>query len=148
MRIVTPGYLQAMGIRLREGRDFTWQDTPKSEPVIVINETAARRHWPGESPIGDIAHGIGDGDTKVVGVVSDVRVRQPRELRRSEMYLLVTEGNPEGSELVVRSKLPPDVAYPYGDEHAAQAESRASPMSSFGPSRRWWIMLCRRDASL
>jgi len=33
--LVTPGYLEAMGMHLRAGRDFNWQDTPKNEPVII-----------------------------------------------------------------------------------------------------------------
>ena len=37
VRIVTPGYLSAMGMHLREGRDFSWRDTPKSENVVIIN---------------------------------------------------------------------------------------------------------------
>ena len=35
--IVTPGYFETMGIHLRQGRDFTWEDSPKSQPVIIIN---------------------------------------------------------------------------------------------------------------
>ena len=42
--LITPGYLQTMGIRVRAGRDFTWEDAPKSEKVIIINRgrSAAR----------------------------------------------------------------------------------------------------------
>jgi hypothetical protein len=60
--VVTPGYLKAMGMQLREGRDFGWQDSPTSEPVIIINQTAARREWPGQDPIGRLAQGIGQSD--------------------------------------------------------------------------------------
>jgi hypothetical protein len=71
--MVTPGYLGAMGIRLHEGRDFTWRDSAAAEKVLIINETAARIHWPGESPIGHLARGPGRGDSRVIGVVADVR---------------------------------------------------------------------------
>src|SRR6202050_613856 len=71
--VVTPGYLKAMGMQLREGRDFGWQDSPTSEPVIIINQAAARREWPGQDPLGRLAQGIGQSDTRVVGVISDVR---------------------------------------------------------------------------
>ncbi len=55
--LVTPGYLQAIGMRLREGRDFSWNDTPGTEPVIIINEAGARREWPGEDALGKLAYG-------------------------------------------------------------------------------------------
>jgi predicted permease len=112
VRIVTPGYLDAMGIRLIEGRDFSWQDAANTEGVVIINETAARRHWPGESPIGRLARGMGKDPDRVIGVVADVRVSSLETSPGAEMYLLATEATPEGSELVVRSKLPPDVLTP------------------------------------
>jgi predicted permease len=107
VRIVTPGYLQAMGIRLIQGRDMSWQDTLAKEPVVVINETAARLHWPGENPIGRPARGFDKNPGRVIGVVSDVRVSSLESSVGSEIYLPVNYG-PEGAELVVRSKLPPD----------------------------------------
>jgi predicted permease len=112
VRIVTPGYLDAMGIRLAAGRDFSWQDAANTEGVVIINETGARRHWPGESPIGRLARGMGKDPDRVIGVVADVRVSSLETSSGAEMYLLATEATPEGSELVVRSKLPLDVLTP------------------------------------
>ncbi|MGB9468926.1 MAG: ABC transporter permease [Candidatus Acidiferrum sp.] len=108
VRIVTPGYLQTMGIRLIEGRDISWQDTLTNQPVEIVNETAARRHWPGQSPIGFPARGAGDKPTTIIGVVADVHISSLESSPGPEMYLPVNYG-PEGSQLVVRSKLPPDV---------------------------------------
>ncbi len=107
--IVTPGYIKAMGMRLRSGRDFNWSDTSKSEPVIIINEAAARREWPGQDPVGRLAQGIGFGDTRVVGVISDVRESNVEESASPAVLVPVTQGGPEGAELVMRTKLPPDV---------------------------------------
>jgi predicted permease len=112
VRIVTPGYLDAMGIRLLSGRDFSWQDSSNSAPVVIVNETAARRHWPGQSPLGRLALGMGKYPAQVIGVVSDVRVSNLEGSIGSEMYLPTTQAGPEGAELVVRSKLPPDVLTP------------------------------------
>lgn len=109
IRIVTPGYIGAMGIRLLEGRDFTWQDKPDSQRVIIINEAAARRHWPGENPIGRQAYGIGRGESTVIGVIADVRQASMEETAGPEVYAPVTQNDPEGAELVVRSTLPPEV---------------------------------------
>lgn len=106
VRIVTPDYLSAMGMHLRKGRDFTWQDTPKSAQVVIINEAAARRFWPGEDPVGRIA--LVDGETRVIGVISNVREHSLEVPAGPEMYLPVTQADPEGAELVVRTKLPPE----------------------------------------
>ena len=50
--IATAGYFETLGIPIRAGREFTDSDRATTTPVIVINETAARRFWPGESPLG------------------------------------------------------------------------------------------------
>jgi predicted permease len=105
--IVTPGYLEAMGMHLRAGRDFTWQDTPKSEPVIIINEAAARREWPGQDPIGQLARGIGYSDTRVVGVISDVHESSLEDTSGPQVFVPITQAEPEGAELVVRTRLDP-----------------------------------------
>lgn len=106
--VVTPGYLGAMGMHLREGRDLSWSDTPTSERVVILNETAAKRLWPGEDPLGRIAV-VGGDDSKVVGVVSDVRETSVEESSGPDVYLPVTQAGPVGAELVVRTKLPLDV---------------------------------------
>ena len=50
--IVSPGYLKAMGMRLMQGRDISWDDIVNNRNVVVINETVARKLWPGQNPIG------------------------------------------------------------------------------------------------
>ena len=109
IRIVSPGYIGAMGMRLVDGRDFSWRDTSHSEKVIIINEAAARRHWPGEEPVGRLAYGIGRGESRVIGVISDVRQGSLEEEAGPEVYAPVMQEDPEGAELVVRSTLPPEV---------------------------------------
>jgi predicted permease len=108
VRVVTPGYVGAMGMRLIEGRDFTWDDGPDAERVIIVNEAAARSHWPGEDPVGRLARFSG-GDAKVIGVISDVRQASMEAAAGPEVYTPATQNDPEGAELVVRSPQPPDV---------------------------------------
>jgi predicted permease len=110
--IVTPGYLQAMGMRLREGRDFTWADAAKSEHVIIINQAAAKREWPNQDPVGKLARGIGDGDTRVVGVIDDVRESSAETGSSAQVYVPVTQGGPGKAEVVIRSTLPAGVLAP------------------------------------
>jgi predicted permease len=104
--VVSPGYLQAMGMRLRQGRDLSWQDGPAAKHAIVINESAARREWPGQDPIGRIVYGPGRGEAEVVGVLADVRESSLEDAASAQMYIPVTQFNPEGIELVVRTRLP------------------------------------------
>jgi putative ABC transport system permease protein len=78
-RVVTPDFLQTMDAHLREGRFFTAGDIATAKPVVIINETFANLHWPGESAVGkgiQINHrDPGDPWLEVVGVVKEVRER-------------------------------------------------------------------------
>ena len=49
---VSEGYLETMGATLLDGRLFTARDTAATEAVVVLNETAAKRYFNGESPVG------------------------------------------------------------------------------------------------
>ena len=112
VRIVTPDYLHAIGIHLIDGRDFNWRDTAKSDPVVIINKVAASLLWPGDNPLGRLASVNGGRTYRVVGVVSNVLVSGLEGAPGKEMYLPMAQADPEGAELVVRSKLPPEVLTP------------------------------------
>jgi len=105
--IVSPGYLEAKGMRLMEGRDITWDDLANNRNVVIINQTVARRLWPGQDPIGRTAV-TGGTETQVIGVIADVRESSAEDNSGAQMYLPATKQfGPEGVNLVVRSKLPP-----------------------------------------
>jgi len=104
--IVSPGYLKAIGMRLLRGRDIGWDDAPKREKAVIINETVARKLWPGQDPIGRIAE-TGIGDARVIGVIADVHETNAENGAGWQMYLPASQFGPEGAYLVVRSKLPP-----------------------------------------
>lgn len=111
--VVSPEFFNTMGMRLIDGRDFAWTDTPTSRPVIIINEATARRDWPGENPIGKEATGIGNGDTTVIGVVANIHESNIETAPNPEIYVPVTQsGDISGSELVVRSGLPIETLEP------------------------------------
>ncbi len=122
--IVTPGYLSAMGMKLREGRDVRWDDTEKNQHVAIINETVARKFWPGQDPIDRIVL-INNEDTRVVGVISDVHESGVETQAGWQMYLPVTQYYPVGAQLVIRSKLPP----------AALASSVMGTLKSINPGQ-------------
>jgi predicted permease len=104
--IVSPGYLKSMGMRLIEGRDINWADLSENQNVVIVNETVARKLWPGQDPIGRIAL-AGGAEARVVGVIADVRETSAEDDAGWQMYLPATKRfGPEGCYLVVRSKLP------------------------------------------
>ena len=72
---VTPGYFEAMSLKLIRGRFLTGADREGTQPVVVINETMASRYWPGEDAIGRQFH-MGTDDKPwltIVGIVGNVR---------------------------------------------------------------------------
>jgi len=104
--VVTPGYLRAMGMRAR-GRDFTWEDSPTGENVIIVNETTARSLWPGEDAVGKLAV-VNGGDRRVIGVIADVHQSNVEGEVGWQVYYPATQAGPAGARLVVRTKLPPE----------------------------------------
>jgi predicted permease len=107
VRVVSDGYLHAMGIRLVSGRDISERDSPLVEKVIVINETLARTLWPGQNALGQIMYAC--GERRVVGVVGDVRHLALEQGSGMEMYLPMRQCQDMSSvDLVVRSTLPPE----------------------------------------
>jgi predicted permease len=69
---VTPGYFDTLGIQLRDGRAFNWDDTATSQPVVIVNESFARQILHDPNPVG----GILEQDKKemrIIGVSHDVQ---------------------------------------------------------------------------
>jgi hypothetical protein len=74
---VTPGYFETMSIRLLKGRVLKDADRMGAPPVVVINETMAKKLWPGVDPIGHTLKMFNDKApwVTIVGVVADIRSR-------------------------------------------------------------------------
>jgi predicted permease len=84
----SPGYLKTMGIQLLEGRDFADADNlPDAPPVVVVNQSFARLHWPNGSAIGKrIAQGDNNWLT-IIGVSADIKhYGLERDMRPSVSY--------------------------------------------------------------
>jgi predicted permease len=76
-QVMTPEYTQAVGLRLKAGRDFTPGDRARQGHVTIITESLARELFPGQDPIGR-SIGVGGGEARgdwheIVGIVGDVR---------------------------------------------------------------------------
>ena len=106
VRVITDGYIGAMGIPLVEGRDLSERDTPSSQPVILINQTMARALFPNETAVGKTLYAC--GERQVIGVVRDVRHLALEQASGNEMYLPMRQCDDHMSvDLVLRTSLPP-----------------------------------------
>jgi putative ABC transport system permease protein len=91
---VSPGYFDVMAIPLVAGRNFDTRDHPQSPPVILINETLARRHFEQEDAIGRKLTTLGYGrriTREIVGVVRDVRPFGHESEPRPEIYFPLSQ---------------------------------------------------------
>ncbi|HKE88092.1 MAG TPA: ABC transporter permease [Vicinamibacterales bacterium] len=106
--LVSPSYFRTLGIRLRAGRDFDERDNTRVPDVVIINETFARRHFPGEDPLGrTLVTGMVQRPARVVAVVADIRGEYLNTPPEAEYFLPVLQ-RPEGTtNVLVRSHLPP-----------------------------------------
>ena len=88
-RVVTENYFRTMGMRLLRGRAFTDQDSANAPHVAILNETAARRFFPDEDPIGKRIN-LGDATepnmTEIIGVVNDVKAFGLEEETHVDLY--------------------------------------------------------------
>ncbi|MGE0464612.1 MAG: ADOP family duplicated permease [Vicinamibacterales bacterium] len=112
-QVATPGYFEAMRIRLRRGRTFTAEDTATAPRVTIVSESTAARLWPGQDPIGrrlrTSTFEFGTGRKawrEVVGVVSDVRYRGLREVQL-DMYDPAAQTPMPATDLVLRTSVAP-----------------------------------------
>ena len=74
--VVDKEYFRTMEVPLMSGRNFTDSDTYKTKPVAVIDQTLARRYWPGQNPLGqELKFGFGRGlqGLTIVGVAGDIK---------------------------------------------------------------------------
>jgi putative ABC transport system permease protein len=112
---VSQNYFETMGIQLLRGRSFSAADTPDSAPVVVINETLARRIWPNEDPIGKrLKFGLPedqDEESKpwreVVGVAGDVKMNGVDQATTLQTYLPYAQLPNQALGLVVRAERNP-----------------------------------------
>jgi putative ABC transport system permease protein len=110
-RIVSDGYFVALGIPVRQGRDFDRHDEANKTTVAIVSEAFARRYWPGQNPIGKRISTLATSMslTTIVGVVGDARYNPNvgREPLAPAVYLPVTQRPWNTMTLVVRTASDP-----------------------------------------
>ncbi len=113
MRVATPDYFATLGIPLKRGRMFTDADAAESPQVAVLSESAARRFFPHEDPIGKRIVLGWHRDKKpnaggeVVGIVGDVKDLGLDEEAPPEIYLPHQQLGVGSMDVVLRSDVPP-----------------------------------------
>jgi predicted permease len=113
VRIATPGYFRTIGIPVLRGRAFAESDGPDAPQVVVLSESAVRRFFPGEEPIGrTIRLGLGRGRGRkaggeVVGVVGDVKELGLAAASPPEIYLPYAQFPIQSMDVVLRTGVPP-----------------------------------------
>jgi putative ABC transport system permease protein len=103
---VTPDYHKALKIPLRRGRLFEPTDRHGAPLVAIINDSAAKKYFPGEDPIGRSIAFEGNART-IVGIVGDVHQSSFEMAPRTEAYIPVEQSVVIGSELVIRTNVNP-----------------------------------------
>ncbi len=140
-KMVSPSYFASIGMQLRKGRGLTERDTKGATPVTVINETMARKHFPGEEPIGKriLVQEIVPGKSalgeeipwEVVGVVKDEKVGGVDDTRDNPgMYVSFEQSPVFSPNLVVRAAMDPrQLQQPLAS--AVQQINKDQPLTDF-----------------
>jgi predicted permease len=97
---ISPDYFRVMSVPLLKGRFFTEDDRHGSDPVVIINDLAARKYFPGQDPIGRTVQFL--GTRRVVGVVGNIRHEGPETDWRRQGFVPLDQSSAVGATLVLR----------------------------------------------
>jgi predicted permease len=100
--IVGPNYFSLMQIPIVEGRDFTDADRDGAPLVVIVNQTMARRFWPGQSALGHHIGRPGNWRT-IVGVAKDIKYHSMTEESESFLYTPSLQTGETASNVLVRT---------------------------------------------
>jgi predicted permease len=165
--VVSPGYLQSIGTRLR-GRDFSWGDRMNTERAVIIDSGFAKylagyAHWPNNDPVGQILSNNGnsscdhDACMTVVGVADNVHAESVEGENGWQIYYPGTQKSAGTPQLVVRTTLPPaqlatSVMSVLREANPKQTAAEFKPVQSLvdraNSPRRFFLMLVGSFAML
>jgi macrolide transport system ATP-binding/permease protein len=128
---ISPGYFSAISTPLLEGREFSDQDDDKATPVVIVNETFARRFWPDEDPIGKrFATGSPDSPkVQIIGVARDGKYAGLQEDPKSFVYHAGSQSYSGATSLVIRADSDPRQALAAARREIQQLDAHL-PISS------------------
>jgi predicted permease len=103
---VEHSFLQTMGTRILEGRDFTARDGWNAPLVVIINQVLGRHLWPGQNALGKHLL-IGRDSFEVIGVIEDMRFLAITDKARPLVFLPLEQNYRGAVSLVVRTEMDP-----------------------------------------
>jgi putative ABC transport system permease protein len=130
-RVVSPDYFRAMSIPLIKGRYFTEQDNKDAPRVVIINETLARKYFPGEEALGKrIEVTISDNNmAEIIGIVSDVKHLSVDKEAGAESYFSYQQIPFSSMTLVARSNSDNPTSLAPGLRNAVEQVDKEQPLS-------------------
>ncbi len=99
---ISPDYFRTLRVPLLRGRSFTDGDVRESDPVVILNQEAAARYFPGVDAIGQVVQIA--GTRTVVGIVGNIRHEGPESGWRTQAFVPITQSAVAGATLVVRTQ--------------------------------------------
>jgi putative ABC transport system permease protein len=132
-RITTPDYFQAMGIPVLKGRVFNEHDSADAPPVLIVNETFARRFFPGEDPIGQriiIDNEKNPKGNEIVGIVGDVRHKSLDVEGGAEYYRSYLQSPERSMSLVIRTQATDPMSIASSIRGVVQQVDQDQPLST------------------
>ncbi len=120
---VTPRYFETLGVPILEGRAFTQDDNEKAPPVLVVDQTAANRYWPGQDPLGKRLHFYGRLFT-VVGVAKNTKHLFMNEQPGALIYLSYFQDADNETIVQVKTRGNPDDLAPTVEKTIHEIDGR------------------------
>jgi putative ABC transport system permease protein len=159
IRFVSSNYFRVMGIPLKTGRSFMSQDSASGPGLVIINETMARRFWPGENPLGRrISYEWDKGRwLTIIGIVGDVKEFGLEAGTRPEMCVPFSQEAPPWMSLALRTSTDPLSVLPavqtqidgvFKDVPAFDARTMEQRLADSLASRRFSTVLLSLFAAL
>jgi putative ABC transport system permease protein len=129
MRYVSADYFRTLGVRVARGRDFNSADRSNTPAVAIVNETTAKRYWPGQDPIGQQIRLDDDrgATVEIVGLVADVRHFGLTRLPEPEVFMPVPQATPLNWQWLQRSMIA--IARTSGEPESAAGAMRQAVRS-------------------
>lgn len=103
---ISPGYLDAAGTRLLNGRDFTWADAAPAPKVAIVNQTFSRSMFGNDAAIGKRFTLADKTSYEVVGIVENGKYESLTESPWAAMFFPLAQNTDSDTTLVIRSPLP------------------------------------------
>jgi putative ABC transport system permease protein len=126
-RIVTPGYLETIGIALRRGRSIGTADRRDSERAVVINEALAQEYFAGVDPIGRLVAGDTDAPSRIVGVVANAAEKRLPDRAQPVRYVALAQMPWMDEALSIVLRAVPGIEDTSLVERARQTIARVAP---------------------